>query len=111
MSSCIKPNGTINLTRGDTFYAVVKLYNFYGDSVTLNELDKVRFALKESYDSCRPILVIDIPVDTMTLRIAPEDTKHLRYGTYVYDIEVTFTTGDIDTVIPRKTFNLMEEVL
>ena len=111
MSSSVKSNGTINLTRGDTFYCKIKLYDQYDDTVTLSPEDLVRFALKENYDDAEPILVIDIPVDTMTLRIAPEDTKELPFGTYVYDIQVTFANGDVNTVIPRKTFNLLEEVV
>lgn len=111
MSFTIKPSGTISLTRGDTLYAVLKLYNKEDERVVLGENDSVRFALKEEYEDVEPLLVIDIPVDTMTLRIAPEDTKSLPFGTYLYDIQVTFENGDIDTVIPRKTFNLLEEIV
>lgn len=110
MSYTIKPNGTISLTRGDSLYVKVKLQDLDDDDVTLIEGDTVRFALKEDYDSSEELLVIDIPYDTMILRIAPEDTKDLPFGEYVYDIEVTFENGDVDTVIPRKTFRLLEEV-
>lgn len=111
MSSCIKPNGTIDLTRGDSFYAIIKLDNCRGYDVNLQEGDKLRFAMKEDFD-CRgkPILDIEIPIDTMTLRIAPEDTKYLPCGTYVYDVQLTFPNGDVDTVIARKRLNLLEEI-
>lgn len=111
MSSKISSKGTISLTRGDTFYAIIKLYNKNDEEVTLSEGDSVRFAVKEDYDLDDVLLEIDIPVDTMTLRIAPEDTKNLDFGTYVYDVQVTFANGDVDTVIPRKTLNILEEVI
>lgn len=111
MSSNVTAKGTINLTRGDSFYAKIKLYDQDNDPIALNEGDTLRFALKEEYEDAEPILTIDIPISSMTLRIAPEDTKDLAFGTYVYDIEVTFANGDVDTVIPRKTFNILEEVV
>lgn len=110
MSFTIKPSGTISLTRGDTLYARVKVQNVDDDDVELSVGDSVRFALKEDYDSPEALLTIDIPYDTMILRIAPEDTKDLPFGDYVYDVEITFENGDVDTIIPRKIFHLLEEV-
>lgn len=111
MSSTVKENGTISLTRGDTFYAKIKLYDQYDDTATLQEGDSLRFALAEDYDSTEYLTEIAIPIDTMTLRIPPEATKNLPFGDYVYDIQVTFANGDVDTVIPRKVFRILEEVV
>lgn len=81
-----------------------------GDPVVLQDGDTIRFALKEDYDSEVILVEKEIPKDTMVLRLSPGDTKGLDFGTYVYDIEVSFANGDVDTVIPRKLFNVLEEV-
>ena len=110
MSSTIKSNGTINLTRGDTFYLKLRLTDLDGEPVQLTEGCRVRFALKEDYDSDVILVEKEIPINTMILRLTPSDTKILNFGTYVYDIQVTLENGDVDTVIPRKLFNVLEEV-
>ncbi|MCD8124274.1 MAG: hypothetical protein LUE23_04445 [Lachnospiraceae bacterium] len=66
--------------------------------------------MKKTYDDIKPILVIDIPTDTMELVIDPEDTKDLAFGRYVYDIQLTKSTGEVDTFIPKGTLKLTEEV-
>lgn len=71
--------------------------------------DKVRFALKQSYSSSKVLIRKNIPIDTLVLHLVPSDTKKLAFGNYVYDIEITFANGDVDTFI-RGEFNLEEEV-
>ena len=71
--------------------------------------DRVRFALKQSYSSSKVLIHKDIPNDTLVLHLAPSDTKKLAFGNYVYDIEITFANGDVDTFI-RGEFKLEEEV-
>ena len=71
--------------------------------------DKVRFALKQSYSSNKVLIHKSIPIDTLILYLAPSDTKKLKFGNYVYDIEITFANGDVDTFI-RGEFKLEEEV-
>ena len=78
--------------------------------------DRLRFALKKHYDDANPLINKQIPMDTLILELEPEDTKDLDYGKYVYDIELTFAGGDIDTIIGKEPdqdarFILMQEVL
>lgn len=101
---------TITLTRGDSFLAGITLTNADGSNYTPAEGDKIRFAMKSNYSDEKPCLVIDIPIDTMALVIKPEDTKHLDFGTYVYDIQLTRATGEVDTFITKATLKLTEEV-
>jgi hypothetical protein len=110
MSATLKSNGTINITRGDTFYLKLRLTDMDGEPVKLHEGDAVRFALKEDYYSEVVLVEKEIPIDTMILQLTPGDTKNLDFGSYVYDIQVRFADGDVDTVIPRKIFNVLEEV-
>lgn len=108
----VKVNGTsITMTRGDT--AMLQLYLTYQDEEPYEpaEGDYIRFAMKKSFDdSVPPMLVIEIPTDTLLLEIEPEDTKTLSYGSYCYDIQLTTSEGIVDTFIDRAILTLTEEV-
>lgn len=109
MSYSISGNN-ITLTRGDTFAAEISITAPDGDIYTPVEGDSIRFAMKSSYNDDEPCLILkDIPLDTMKLTILPEDTKPLTYGSYVYDIQITKASGEVDTFIKGK-LKLTEEV-
>lgn len=57
-----------------------------------------------------PLLVKDIPIDTMRLTLNPEDTKDFDFGKYVYDIQLTKEDGTVDTFITKTTIKITEEV-
>lgn len=80
---------TITLTRGDTFEALVSATKRDGTQYIPVAGDTIRFAMKENYDDPRPLLVKDIPIDTMMLTLEPQDTADLNFGKYVYDIQLT----------------------
>lgn len=92
----------ITLTRGDTFSALITITDLNGD--------RIRFAMKNDYNDETPLLIKEIPIDTMILTLNPEDTKHLPFGKYVYDIELTKATGEVDTFITKAILKLTEEV-
>ncbi len=71
--------------------------------------DRVRFAMKQSYASSKVLIDKAIPTDTLILKLNPSDTKKYAFGTYVYDIEITFSNGDVDTFI-RGEIELLPEV-
>ena len=103
---------TIYLTRGDTFEAHVEaiLPEPEAGPYIPVEGDKIRFAMKENYEDPNPLLVKDIPTDTMLLILQPEDTKGLPFGKYVYDIQLTYASGKTDTFITKARLRLTEEV-
>ena len=101
---------TITLTRGDSFYALVSMEDLEGEEYIPQEGDSVRFALKRDYKDKTPLLLKDIPIDTLILHLEPNDTKPLRFGDYVYDIQLTTANGDVDTFIYEATFKLAKEV-
>ena len=122
MSYSIKGNA-ITLTRGDTFRVKVKVTK--KDPITgIREPyeptgnDKVRFALKHptlnssrtEFTDAKALILKDIPTNTMILTLDPEDTKPLGFGRYVYDIQLTFPDGTVDTFITKESFKLTEEV-
>lgn len=88
---------TITLTRGDTFEALVSATKRDGTQYIPVAGDTIRFAMKENYDDPRPLLVKDIPIDTMMLTLEPQDTADLNFGKYVYDIQLTKANGKVDT--------------
>ena len=108
----------IKLTRGDTFITTLGLKKKNGEPIELTEGDTVIFAVKSKLNSKQteyveeePLIMKTIPVDTMVLRLDPEDTKHLPFGSYYYDVEITFADGRVDTVINNEQFILGPEVV
>lgn len=110
MSYTISARNSITLTRGDSFIAIVNIEDQNGNEYFPKEGSTLRFALKKDYDEYKPLLVKDIPIDTLIFELKPEDTKPLPFGNYVYDIQLTTPEGRIDTIIPKGKFKLSEEV-
>lgn len=110
MSYSIKNGTTIVLTRGDSFYAAIEMYRPDGQRYYPNPGDKIRFALKKTVRDQECKILKEIPTDTMVLNILPEETKNLSFGDYVYDIQLTTSSGDVDTFITKSPFQLTEEV-
>ena len=99
----VKLNGTtITMTRGDTAAIEVSMTRD-GDPYLPVAGDTVRFAAKhpkmtsgnKQYKDEEPVL---------------EDTKSLDFGEYVYDIQITFADGTVDTFITTAPFVLTPEV-
>lgn len=108
---------TISLVRGDSMSLQFSLKKDGEEYVPIDG-DTIRFAMKHSeflpgrtdYKDSKPVLVKNIPYNTMMLKLDPEDTKNLEFGKYVYDVQITFASGDVDTFIPPSIFNILAEV-
>ena len=117
MASDIKGT-TISLTRGDSLTVKIDLYNSACEPYVPQSGDSIRFALKHpdmkydktDYKDPEPLIIKTIPTDTLLLNLNPEDTKSLAFGTYVYDIEMTFANGRVDTFVHDSKFVLTPEV-
>ena len=103
---------TITITKGDTLDAIVELYLEDGSPYQPQDGDEIRFALKQRYEDREPLILKPIPNDTLRLRLESEETKRLRAGwiPYVYDIQITFSDGSVDTFIDRAKFIVTDEV-
>lgn len=118
MSLVIKDDNTIELTRGDT--AKIQIGIMQGEEAyEMQTGDVVRFAVKRrefigtTYRELKdeePLILIEIPNDTLVLTILPEHTKDLKFGTYLYDVELTMADGTVDTFIADQRFELTTEV-
>lgn len=96
---------TIQITRGDSGYFRFTPYTV-DESGTRTEYvpqpgDSIRFAMKKKLSDAYQIL-LEKPVDTATfqMKLNPEDTADLAFGTYYYDVQLTTASGDVDTYIP-----------
>lgn len=108
---------TIYLTRGDSLFLQLSLRK-HRAPYTPDSADVIRFALKRNilnpnrsdFIDSTPLISKTIPNDTLVLELEPSDTKNLGFGEYVYDIEITFANGDVDTFIADAKFVLTREV-
>lgn len=105
MSVKIKKN-LITLTRGDTMRLGI-IMTMDGTPYEPEAGDTLRFTLKRNllnaakseYVDPEPLIEKTIPIDTLILELEPEDTKGLGFGTYAYDIQITFADGAVDTFL------------
>lgn len=96
---------TIEMTRGDTLRFRFELDYEPQDG------DVIKFGVKESYDDTECLIEKVIPNDGLELHLEPSDTKDLEYGTYVWDAQITFANGDVNTFITKAKFKIKEEVV
>ena len=107
----------ITMTRGDTLRVRVNI-DVDDAAYTPVEGDVVRFYLKHdllnskktAYKDPTPLIEKIVPIETMLLNLASDDTKALEFGEYVYDLEITFANGVVDTFINNEKFTLVPEV-
>lgn len=104
----------ITLTRGDTLVRSVVIYDADGNKYTPNGGDRVRFALKSDFKDIRPLLLKEIPIDTMLLRLDSSETKRFdQPRRYVYDIQITIDDGSKEGFVSTfisSTLTTVEEV-
>lgn len=103
-------NNKITITRGDTLDTTIAIKTSGGEDYVPMEGDQIRFALKKKYSDETPLIIKNIPCDTLVLRVEASETKLLDVGSYVYDIELTTSDGYVDTFIDKQTLVVTEEV-
>ena len=52
----------------------------------------------------------DLWTYSFAIDIAPNDTKNLSFGKYMYDLQIKYNNGLTLTVIKPSVFEIMEEV-
>lgn len=100
----------IELTRGDTLILEVTLKDENGGDYTPTENDKVYFRLKRNATAKDMLVEKMIPTDTMILQLNPLDTDGLKFGTYVYEIELVTENDYHFTAIANEEFVISEEL-
>lgn len=106
-------NNRIVITRGDTLEARLSIRTREWHKFKPSDGDRIRFALKSTFEDAEPLIVKEIPIGTMILRLEAAETEKLaaRRRPYVYDVELR-TPGDrlVATVITGEMY-VREEVL
>ena len=101
----------ITMTRGDSAYIhVTANYKDSEEAYTPVEGDSVAFTVKRFPKDTTIMLTKEVPTDSMVLHLLPEDTKSLQYGEYVFDVQLTYANGDVDTFITDGTLVVTTEV-
>lgn len=106
----VNKDNSIQLTRGDTARISVPIVNDSTNSpYELGESDKLTLTIKRK-ETDSWALMQKVVTGSNSFHILPSDTKDLSFGKYVYDIELTTSTGDVYTVIEPATFEILKEV-
>ena len=100
-------NESIYLTRGDSAGFSIALFDGEQE-YQLQEGDFLTFTVRKNVYA--PEKVIQKVLDGNQVELLPSDTSGLSFGNYVYDVQLTFANGDINTIIPPSLFQIMEEV-
>lgn len=101
---------TIKLTRGDS----AKFEVFIDNDETkqpyqITATDVLTFTVKESYYKDKPAIQ-KVLRGSGLFSLVPSDTKDLRVGTYVYDVQLDNALGESYTVVEEASFRLTNEV-
>ena len=101
---------TIHLTRGDTArFAIGRVVNTVTKKdYTITAEDTVTLTVKKTANDTTPAVQVSTTGGGV-LHIKPEDTKGLAFGRYVYDVQIDTADGDVYTIIPLTTFELLKE--
>lgn len=107
-----KETGVFEIVRGDSADFKVNLweYNEKGEIIgeyTPEEGDLIYFTVRKSTKDTDPILIQKIG---QYVELEPEDTHNLKYGKYVYDVQLTYASGYTDTIVLPTEFKILEEV-
>lgn len=99
---------TVQLTRGDTAYLTIPL-NCATEEYTMQSADTLTFTVKRTVRD-EEFLIQKVSVGTNEFHIEPSDTAELAFGKYKYDVQLNMADGDVYTVIPPSTFEVLPEV-
>ena len=101
----------IYLTRGDTAYIQIKLFDSNKEPFGLQTGDVVRCQVKKQIDQ-DPVINGEIfyGETDVVWGIKPSDTSDLKAGVYFWDCELERGNNDIFTFIPFSKFVIAQEV-
>ena len=107
----VDKDNTIQLTRGDTArYSIGQIVKtITNTNYTPTADDTVTMTIKKTALQADPFVQLIVPGGEV-FHIKPEDTKEMAFGKYVYDVQLTTADGDVYTIIPPTTFDLLKEV-
>ena len=110
----MKIQGTnISMTRGDSEAIKVTVKDTSGNIIPLASGDTIYFTVRENVLGKTKIIekiITEFDDGKALINIDPQDTKDLRFASYVYDIQLTKENGTVKTIIPPSQFIITGEV-
>jgi len=106
-------NGAAVMIRGDSDSISVACKNPDGTPRPLVVGDKVYFTVKVTTEYTEKLLqkVVETFQDGVAnILIMPEDTKSLKPGKYVFDVQISFADGTVTTIVKPQMFILDGDV-
>ena len=112
----MKVNGTnISMIRGDSESFMVSCVDSDGIDLPFQVGDIIYFTVKQNTKT--EVIMLQKTIEEFTvdgkanIPIAPSDTKGLKYGTYIYDVQWTRDNGvTVTTIVPPSKFVIGDEV-
>lgn len=104
----------MSMIRGDSESITIRCKNPDGSLHPFERGDTVYFTVKWSPNADEKLMqkvVTDFGgKGEAVIEITPEDTKALDFGAYKYDVQLTYASGRVTTIIPPSSFRVMEEI-
>ena len=103
----------ISMVRGDTEVFRVKRQTKDGQLIPLSVGDTIYFTVKEKIGVTIKVLQKVVTVfdnGTAIIHLDPIDTKSLKFKDYSYDIQLTYASGAVTTIIPHAILTIEAEV-
>lgn len=109
----MKVDGTdLSLTRGDSASLVVEP-KIDGDVYYLTDGDVLHFTVRK-HARAKEIEVQKIITEFVggkaLIEVEPDDTKHMHFATYRYDLQLTKSDGTVTTIVKPSRFKVMEAI-
>lgn len=98
----------IELTRGDTAYLTVPI-TIEGEPYTMSADDRLTLSVKQNVKE-DVYCFQKVSVGNNVIHIEPADTKSMEFKKYKYDVQLNRANGDVFTVVPTDTFEVLSEV-
>ena len=103
----------IQMIRGDTEAIRVSVKDTQGIKVNLVEGDTVYFTVKVSASlETKEFqkIITNFTDGEALITIYSNDTKSMKFRSYLYDIQLNKANGDVKTIIPPSQFIINQEV-
>ena len=106
----VLPDNTIKLTRGDTAALTVQILDdVASEDYIMSSSDTLKFSVKKSVkDSEYTFQKVSVGLNKFV--IEPADTKDMKFGKYIYDVQLETSSGGVSTIIEPSTFEILSEV-
>lgn len=110
----MKVRGTnLSMIRGDSESITISYDARNKEDILFEDGDTVYFTVKYSVRSETKVMqkiITQFDNGKAVIEILPEDTKHLPFRTFVYDIQLNRLDGTVTTIVPPSDFTVEGEV-